>query len=81
MAYVYDYSTLTQYVYVNGILDVSASPKGPYKGTQGNLTIGTNGVNAGNNYWNGCLDQVTYAARAKKYKTYFFKKEKNLFTC
>jgi len=65
MAYVYDYSTLTQYVYINGILDVSATPKGPYQGTVGNLTIGTNGVRYPNNYWDGCLDQITYSARAK----------------
>ncbi|CAM4922244.1 unnamed protein product, partial [Rotaria socialis] len=31
MGYVYDYSTTTQYVYVNGVLDVSGSPKGPYQ--------------------------------------------------
>jgi len=67
MAYVYDYSNLSQNVYVNGILDVSASPKGPYQGTKGDLTIGTNGVNFPNNYWDGCLDQITYSARAKTY--------------
>ena len=67
MGYVYDYSTLTQFVYVNGILDVSGSSRGPYKGTQGDLTIGTNGVNAGSNYWDGYLDQITYAAKAKRY--------------
>jgi len=66
MAYVYDYSTLTQYVYVNGILDVSGTPKGPYQGTTGDLTIGTNGVNAPNNYWDGCIDQVAYFAYAKR---------------
>ena len=41
MAYVYDESTLTQFVYVNGILDNSNSPRGPYKGAVGDLTIGT----------------------------------------
>lgn len=66
MAYVYDYSTLTQFVYVNGVLDVSGSPKGPYQGTRGDLTIGTNGVNAGLNYWDGYLDLIGYFARAKK---------------
>ncbi|CAM4926973.1 unnamed protein product [Rotaria socialis] len=65
MGYVYDYSTTTQYVYVNGVLDVSGSPKGPYQGTVGNLTIGTNVVNFPNNYWDGCVDQVSYAALAK----------------
>ena len=66
MAYVYDYPTLTQYVYVNGVLDVSGSPKGPYQGVSGDLTIGTNGVLAPYNRWDGCLDQIAYFARAKK---------------
>ena len=66
MAYIYDYPTLTQYVYVNGVLDVSGSPKGPYQGITGNLMIGTNGVRYPDNYWDGCIDQVTYVARAKK---------------
>ncbi|CAF5046158.1 unnamed protein product, partial [Rotaria sp. Silwood1] len=35
MAYIYDYSTLTQYVYVNGYLDTSRSQAGPYQGTSG----------------------------------------------
>ncbi|CAF3713684.1 unnamed protein product [Rotaria sp. Silwood1] len=34
-AYIYDYSTLTQYVYVNGYLDTSRSQAGPYQGTSG----------------------------------------------
>ncbi|CAF4960359.1 unnamed protein product, partial [Rotaria socialis] len=61
MGYVYDYSTTTQYVYVNGVLDVPGSPKG----TVGQLTIGTNVVDFPNNYWDGCIDQVSYAALAK----------------
>jgi hypothetical protein len=56
MAYIYDYSNLTQ----------SNSPKGPYKGAKGNLTIGTNAVNTPFNFWDGCLDQIGYFARAKK---------------
>ena len=66
MAFVYDYSTLTQLVYVNGVLDVSNSPRGPYQGVSGHLTIGTNGVQAPFNHWDGCLDQIAYFARAKK---------------
>ena len=67
MAYIYDYTTLTQYVYVNGILDVSMTPRGPYKGSKGDLTIGTNGVFCPDNYWDGCLDEIAYYARAKGY--------------
>jgi hypothetical protein len=66
MAYVYDYPSRTQYVYVNGVLDVSGSPKGPYQGTTGNLTIGTNGVNYPYNYWDGCIDSVAYFGVSKK---------------
>ena len=66
MAYVYDYPSLTQFVYVNGVLDVSGSQKGPYQGTRGDLTIGTNGVQAGVNYWNGCVDLIGYFARSKR---------------
>ena len=66
MAYIYDYPSLTQYVYVNGVLDVTGSPKGPYQGTTGNLTIGTNGVGYPYNYWDGCIDQVSYFANSKK---------------
>ena len=66
MAYVYDYVTRTQYVYVNGELDASNTNRGPYKGSTGDLTIGTNGVCSGANYWDGCIDQVSYFSRAKK---------------
>ncbi|CAF4274495.1 unnamed protein product [Rotaria magnacalcarata] len=44
---------------------MSGSPRGPYRGTMGNLTIGTNVVNFPNNYWDGCIDQVLYVALAK----------------
>lgn len=66
MAYAYDQSSLTQFVYVNRILGSSSSPRGPYKGTVGDLTIGTNGVCASINYFDGCIDQITYFARAKR---------------
>ncbi|CAF2090316.1 unnamed protein product [Rotaria magnacalcarata] len=65
MPYIYDYSTLTQNAYVDGVLDGSNSPRGPYKGTVGNMTIGTNRVFFPNNYWDGCLDQISYFSRVK----------------
>ncbi|CAF4850328.1 unnamed protein product [Rotaria socialis] len=37
MAYIYDYLTLTQYVYINGVLDAPNSPRRLYKGTAGNM--------------------------------------------
>ncbi len=66
MAFVYDNSTLTQYIYVNGILDGTGSPKGPYKGSTGDFTIGANVVNSPNNYWDGCIDQASFVDYAKK---------------
>ncbi len=66
MAFVYDYSTLTQSIYVNGILDGSSTARGPYKGTTGDFTIGKNVVNFPNNYWDGCIDQASYVDYAKK---------------
>ena len=67
MAYVYDYPNTRQFVYVNGILDATNASRGPYQGLNGSLTIGTNGVCAPINYWDGCIDRVTYFARAKRY--------------
>ncbi|CAF1383449.1 unnamed protein product [Adineta ricciae] len=64
MAFVYDYQNREQLVYVNGDLDNSGSLKGPYEGISGDLTIGTNGVGSPN-FWDGCLDQITYFSRAK----------------
>lgn len=72
MAYVYDYASRTQFVYVNGRLDASRSSAGPYKGVAGDLTIGTNGVCSGQNHWDGCIDQVSYFSRAKKFVQSFF---------
>ncbi|CAM4770536.1 unnamed protein product [Rotaria magnacalcarata] len=65
MAYIYDYSVRTQYVYVNGYLDASRTSAGPYQGTTGSLTIGTNGVNTPNNYFDGYLDSIAYFGSAR----------------
>jgi hypothetical protein len=66
VAYVYDYSTATQYTYLNGMLDSKGYFKFAYKGTVGNLTIGTNGMCYPDNHWDGCIDQVVYFSRAKR---------------
>ncbi|CAF4480378.1 unnamed protein product [Rotaria socialis] len=65
MAYIYDYSVRTQYVYVNGYLDASRTSAGPYQGTTGSLTIGTNGVNTPNNFFDGYLDSIAYFGSAR----------------
>lgn len=65
MAYVYDLPTRTQFVYVNGIVDATRTPAGPYIGTVGALTIGTTTINSPNSFFDGCLDSISYIARAK----------------
>ncbi|CAF0805088.1 unnamed protein product [Adineta steineri] len=65
LAYVYDYSINTQYVYVNGYLDTSRSSSGPYQGMTGPVTIGTIGLNASNDQFDGCLDSMAYYNWAK----------------
>lgn len=67
MSYVFNNASNEQRVYVNGVLDGSRNTGGPYQGIQGDLTIGTNGVCAGANHWDGCLDQITYYSRAKRF--------------
>jgi hypothetical protein len=52
-------------MYINGVLDVSGSPRGPYKGIKGNLTIGTV-LYAANAFWDGCIDQMAYYPQARK---------------
>jgi len=67
-AFVYDYTTHTQYIYVNGNLDCIHNSSGPFLGNSGAITIG-----AVNNlggaapiwYWTGYIDQVSYISRAK----------------
>ncbi|CAF1362667.1 unnamed protein product [Adineta ricciae] len=60
LAVVYDYSTRSQTIYINGYLDVSRSGAGPYLGSSGDFTIGTGVINSPNNYFSGCLDSVQY---------------------
>ena len=56
---------LKQSIYINGVLDISNNSRGHYQGTQGNFMIGTNQINYPNNYWDGCLDQISFVSRAK----------------
>ncbi|UJR07308.1 hypothetical protein I4U23_011596 [Adineta vaga] len=51
LAFVYDYSTRTQMIYVNGSFWISI---------YSDLTIGTGIVNNPNNYFDGCLDSIVY---------------------
>jgi len=56
---------LKQSIYINGVLDISNNSRGPYRGTQGNFMIGMNQINYPDNYWDGCLDQISFVSRAK----------------
>ena len=41
VAYVYDYSSETQSVYLQGVLDNSKTSAGPYQGQNGSMYIGS----------------------------------------
>ncbi|CAF4554820.1 unnamed protein product, partial [Rotaria magnacalcarata] len=63
-ACVYDITTQTQQVYLNGVLDGSKSAS-PYQGSSGMLAIGMTYMPFPNNYYfNGYLDQARYEQRA-----------------
>ena len=66
LAFVYDYTLRRQSIYINGILHKSADSRDPYLGSSGDVTIGTGVVGAPNNFWDGCLDQMTFQPDAKK---------------
>ena len=44
VAYVYNYPTQTQLLYIQGVLDASKSPAGPYQGTSGSVVIGSSSI-------------------------------------
>ena len=58
VAYVYNLSSNTKSVYLNGILDGSTTAGSSYQGTSGAVTLGIALNSAG--YFNGYLDQVSY---------------------
>ena len=66
VAFVYDYTTMRQFIYLDGALEASTAPSGigvgPYKGTSGSVTIGF--VN-GNKYFQGGIDHVSVTNGAK----------------
>jgi hypothetical protein len=67
-AFVYDYTTHTQYIYLNGNLDCIHNLAGPFLGNSGAITIGAVNSSGGPvpiSYWTGYIDQVSYVARAK----------------
>ncbi|CAF3071697.1 unnamed protein product [Rotaria sp. Silwood2] len=65
VACVYDITTQTQEVWLNGVLDGTRTSS-PYQSSSGMLTIGMTYMPIPNNYYfNGYLDQARYESRAK----------------
>jgi hypothetical protein len=66
-AFVYNYPTRTQYIYLNGLLTCTHTSSGPFLAATGAITIGaidSTGVNP-SSFWTGYLDDVSYAPRVK----------------
>ncbi|CAF1377477.1 unnamed protein product, partial [Didymodactylos carnosus] len=65
VAYVYNYATGQQLMYLNGYLDISQSNVDPYQGQNGSMTIGRTSILRGSNFFNGYIDNVAITTRAK----------------
>ncbi|CAF1591634.1 unnamed protein product [Didymodactylos carnosus] len=65
VAYVYDYSSFTQRVYVLGVADGSKTNASAYTGQNGSITIGKTQINTPSNYFNGLIDNLVVTTRAK----------------
>lgn len=63
VAFVYDYSTMTQLLYVQGVLDSSKSSAGPYIGRNASMFVGSSQLSGGS--FNGLIDNVVLTTRAK----------------
>ncbi|CAF4089077.1 unnamed protein product, partial [Adineta steineri] len=64
VAFVYDYSSRTQIIYINGVQDISRNSAGPYLGTSGTISIG-NYYDGIDHTFDGYIDQVTLYMNAK----------------
>lgn len=67
-AFVYDYSTLTQLIYLDGKLECTHSSSAPFQATSGAITIGAinnTGSSSPASFWTGYIDQMSYVSRAK----------------
>ena len=65
VAFVYNYQTQQQILYVNGVQDAMKSNVAPYQGTNGSIQIGATQVFATTNFFNGFIDNVWVTTRAK----------------
>lgn len=65
IAFVYNYQTQQQILYLNGVQDVNKSNAAPYQGRNGTIQIGLVQVYLATNYYNGYIDNVKVTTRAK----------------
>ena len=63
IAYVYDYSSRTQYVYVQGVLDGTRTSSDAYQSQSGPLIFGTS--NFTSSFFDGYIDFLSITTRAK----------------
>ena len=66
-AFVYDYAALTQYIYLNGVLECTHNSSGPFLATTGAITIGSinNTGSTPASFFTGYIDQMAYVSKAK----------------
>ncbi|CAF3182712.1 unnamed protein product [Rotaria socialis] len=65
VAFVYNYDTKQQILYLNGVQDAIKSSASPYQGVNGSINIGSTLVFTIRNYFNGYIDNVKLTTRAK----------------
>ena len=65
IAFVYNYETQQQIIYLNGVQDGIKSNSGPYQGTSGIIEIGSANISLTTNYFNGYIDNMGVTTRAK----------------
>ena len=65
VAFVYNYDTQQQVLYVNGVQDNAKSGAGPYIGTTGSTTIGSAQVSSSTKYFGGYIDNLRAYTWAK----------------
>ncbi len=65
IAFVYNYQTQQQILYVNGVQDAIKSNAAAYQGTNGSVQIGSTQVYSTTNYFNGYIDNLNVTTLAK----------------
>jgi hypothetical protein len=65
IAFVYNYQTQQQILYVNGVQDAIKSNAAAYQGTNGSIQIGSTQAYSTTNYFNGYIDNLNVSTVAK----------------